>query len=118
MSYGAPPPGGYGGPPPAGWGPPGYGAPPPGGYGIPSAVPAPYGQPPSYAPAQPTGNPFPPRLADAPQNLRVHETFGWFPASLATASILAIVGTFVMAIIQGGFDNMDQMKFCAIAAAV
>jgi hypothetical protein len=97
MSYGMP-----GG----GWGPPPQ---PGGGYG--------YGH---GAPSQPPmqGNPFTPRLADTPRPLRVSETFGFFPASLATAALLAIFGTFVMAITEGGFDNLDQMKFCAGAAAV
>jgi hypothetical protein len=73
---------------------------------------------PSFAPQAPPGNPFPPRLVDASKQHRVNETFGWFPASLATASILAIVGTLLMAILEGGFDNFDQLKFCAIAAVV
>jgi hypothetical protein len=69
-------------------------------------------------PPAPAGNPFPPRLVDASRQHRVNETFGWFPAALATACILAILGTFLMAILEGGFDTTDQLKFCAGAAAV
>lgn len=45
----------------------------------------------------------------APADRRIDETFGWFPAAFALAAICGVLGTIITAILEGGFDSMDQM---------
>jgi hypothetical protein len=61
---------------------------------------------------------FPQRLAEVPRELRVDETFGWFPASLAIAALLAVLGTMIRAVQNEGFDSMQELEFVGIALVV
>lgn len=118
MNYGAPPPGGYGAPP--GGGPP---------FGGPPGAP-PFGGPPGPAygpPAQGFGAPvsavqtraFPENLVDAPRELRIDETFGFFPGAIVVACFFALIGS-VIALIRNEGLTIPQLEFSggALAAIV